>query len=387
MTSFGVGCWLFEPVGVRSGNKSAEELALNPALYLEKVKLSLTSIPSISNLKTSHSLDFEFFPYEEKEDSRDDGTSWVLRSSTFRPQISGGFIHFNIRIPIEVQDSISNDGPEIGENFEVRMKFLKDFPVTFITCKDTQVEISRPSHAMMVVREFLKSELEMRHSLVNLRVLGPSPFWADFFVLPAPTSSQSLKAIEKEPIEYEIEKYRGMYSDVNCYWQSSQFPNSVEATKRVFRELTPELSLYYSIVSEKNLRVRRSWKISELLEQLVEYYGTDKQLMKVARFFRAGKLSRSLLLEVRLIQLLANKQKLRFSGELTELYSGEKTGTLRESLENEISGSVTGEDLGTENLAILFESRRATEINLLILVIASLLGGLAGALFNGLLTK
>jgi len=387
MVAFGVGCWLFEPAGVRLGEKSAQDLALNPELYLASVTSSLASIPSVSKIKTSTALEFQYFPFEEREDSEDDGEHWALQSSTFIPQISKGFINFSVHIPVSVQKSLLESNIDIGENFRVQMKFRKDFPVTFIICEDTDIEITRPSHAMIIVREFLRSELKLRNSPVKLRVLGPSPFWADFFVVPKRTSAQSFKAVEKKPIEYLVDKYPNTYSDITCYWHTSQFSDSVQAVRTVFQQLTPELSLYYAIVAKRSVRVRKSWKINGLLDQLIDYYDTQKFLIKLARFFKAGKFSRSLILEVRLIQLLANKQKLRFSRELEDLYSDENAGILKEFLESEISESVAGEDLGTENLAQLFESRRSSEVSLFMLIVASLLGGLAGAVFNGLITK
>ena len=233
-------------------------------------------------------------------------------------------------------------------------------PVTFIVCKNSRLDIARPSHAVYLLREFIRSEMLMRGAPIQLRILGPSPFPADFFILPAPTNP--IGTTQKEPIEFEHIKYRGAMSDINCYWLSSAFANSIMGAKQIFRELAPELSLYYAIVSKK-LHV------------------------KIARFFKAGKLSRSLILQVRLIQLLSSKHKIKFSREIAELYEDDNPGTLREYLEEELAESFPGEDSGTENLAQLFESRRSRDMSLFMLVVASLLGGAVGALLNHLFTR
>ena len=315
----------------------------------------------------------------------DDGNSMGIAGTSFVPQIEAGYIHFDVHIPLAVQESFTGRHFEVGEDFQVRMKFRRDMPVTFIVCKNSRLDIARPSHAVYLLREFIRSEMLMRGAPIQLRILGPSPFPADFFILPAPTNP--IGTTQKEPIEFEHIKYRGAMSDINCYWLSSAFANSIMGAKQIFRELAPELSLYYAIVSKRSQRFHKGWHIDKLLGKLVAYYDAEKLQVKIARFFKAGKLSRSLILQVRLIQLLSSKHKIKFSREIAELYEDDNPGTLREYLEEELAESFPGEDSGTENLAQLFESRRSREMSLFMLVVASILGGAVGALLNHLFTR
>jgi hypothetical protein len=128
---------------------------------------------------------------------------------------SDSTVEFSLFIPHRVQADLFPSGRlpnTLTEHFRVRVVgTFTGLPIAFVE-PDNPTGIPEPSDAVIIVREFLVSQLAMNNSPLTLQILGPSPVHADFYVLDS--------EIEQERIKSEFKRRALSYLELKALWGS-----------------------------------------------------------------------------------------------------------------------------------------------------------------------
>lgn len=126
-------------------------------------------------------------------------------------------LDFSLRIPHRTQAEImkrilGENYPWAGigtEHFMVRTAYSYHGPVTLIEGLDLE-EIGRtkPSDAVVVVREYLKAKVEEAEAGLQLEFIGPSPFHANFFVTEDDSMEEDSRVEHAQIPGYDVIKFR-----------------------------------------------------------------------------------------------------------------------------------------------------------------------------------
>src|SRR5260370_11373015 len=184
--AFGATCFVLTP-------RAKPPFSLKGSDYLEQVAATLSLAQGISNVDVNAAAYFESetfqidFPLTRLEDG----------PTVFPPTDADLWITFWVHIVDRVQKELLGKArplAEIGslpEDFFVIVTTGFNSPVAFVEPLDPPIGYD-PSSAVMVVREYLKRELE-DHPKAPLRFeyLGPSPWHAEFRLKPFQSKAPS----------------------------------------------------------------------------------------------------------------------------------------------------------------------------------------------------
>ncbi|WP_134665051.1 MULTISPECIES: hypothetical protein [unclassified Amycolatopsis] len=298
-------------------------------------------------------------------------------------QPNDGSISFEISIPERIQTKlnpiaiVSERKIEIGTEFLVQIRYFYHGPVTFVECLNCPPD-TKASAAVALVREYLINELDKIGNDIRMVTVGPSPFHADFQIRNPPGN----KPVDEDPIEFS----RAGGYDQCVYNFYSDDVSSVMAKEAVYRTLGNELSLYYLLTIERQIRAGRMEDVAESLEELTDLHQKKGLRGTLSRLFKSSKVARKLILDVLMAEALESQDKRSSSQSLSTLK--ERGGRLLyfEKLEEQASVSYLDELRAIKDSAAMLESGRTKEFEVAIVSLSTLLGAAAGAVAS-LLSK
>jgi hypothetical protein len=170
---FGIGCLTFAPVSsdMETGGLSSRELG---ALWKKEIEDGLALLPSVTKL----AVEFGeiYFRMPSRVDPLLKGDDEDLEPTP----IENSFIGFTVTIPKRMHAEIvpfSRISNFKCEQFQFYTVYCESGPVTFVRClQDPGLEFIG-SYPLVLVREFVKRELRRLEAPIELKALGPSPFW------------------------------------------------------------------------------------------------------------------------------------------------------------------------------------------------------------------
>jgi hypothetical protein len=275
MIAFGIGCFHFGLHVASSGPTKASE-------YIKILKDSLGSIKSISsiNVECAETQGEEAFELSGSAPDLGEGEGCY-------PYLDFFELSFEIYIPFRVQAEILECPEDLLDTTTERFRFklINNFegPVAFVECIGASRE-SKPSDAVVLMRRYLEKELEAQSTRIRLESLGPSPFHADFFLLPQQTQNNKRRA-GQSPFQCSQQHQEG-YDEVIFHYDSRAITTEQEAKEDLFQVIDSELDLFYEIRRCEVCKINGWEEIQAQLQTLLElqrakgFRGRIKKLAK-----------------------------------------------------------------------------------------------------------
>jgi hypothetical protein len=354
---FGLGCMQFIP-------KQQRIEGLTIRQYCGLIDQSLRCIPSISDIEIDGPID------DEMEFSGKVGT---LREGGYLWPGSGLEVRLSVHIPFRVQDELLQGRVSAAtktEDFGLLLKFEYYSPIAIVSIGSTQG--ARGSQGVYVLREFLEKSLHDTHACnLLLDIEGPSPFHADFSVVEVDHSSAS----NDHPITVEIKKQLG-YDYVT--WRVDTNTCSLErGIDDVLSALVQEADLYYHVKQSRSMLINGWLDAEASAARLMEdsEISSWKERMK-SYVMRPGHLKEAVV-NLRRFQM----QDMTTRADLRRAFNEHKPSDIGGV------GIYTAEAIEAvepfpvrelESLLTFLENRRRHLDNVLIALLAAVVGGLIG---------
>jgi hypothetical protein len=186
MEAVGIGCFWF-------GRKFTDENSegFSPSEHLKDIKSALESVDNVTNVQVagSGSVTAHIWGAEDENYNR------------FFPLYVDVVLSFDIFIPYRLQKEFALGRTADTERFRVDINFSGVMPVAYVhyPLKGTRKDNLRrlcPSSGVVAVRKYLASKLS-EHPTVKFDSLGPSPFHAELFLIPAKANSPNAEDLSE----------------------------------------------------------------------------------------------------------------------------------------------------------------------------------------------
>jgi hypothetical protein len=367
---FGIGSFHF-------GYTREERFTIGGEEYVAATKTALERVPSISQIQIrlndqARSREFSSEAPEQIQDRRG-----------IFPDISGtdARIDFDVHLPLRLQAEIlrmEEDGVGThSEDFRVSIHYPFFLPVAFVQTLEPTTH-AFGSEGAIAIREFLERELS--------RVAGPirfeswdHPFHADCFIRP-------MDAPDGDPYPEDDWTCRQIpqlgFPDVVFKYNPIRFADADVVLARILDEIDEELSFFYFISQCRRYEVREWTHVGVHmveLTRLVDMAGVRGFLKRTFDFSRQ--------IDFAAISL-ANYEsaRLQMSNEIAgyhhDVYSAPKRQCFLEQVDEVMSHPFAAPSEQAARLIDMYERRRANRINIVGFVVASILGGVVGAVLT-----
>jgi len=381
--SFGIGCYSFEAPSADHLLMQNSEGTYSVHDWADDVERALKSIPSLDKIRVEgfRSVRGDHAPTwrntveqvvkELPHDSRH-------RGGDLLPHPVNGRISFVATIPKHTQAQVfPYVAPMDGTVFEIDIRYAYGMPVAFVRCVTSN---PGPSMAVALVREFLTSEFEQRtDSMGGIRFtcMGPSPMWADFFVKRSTVAAAS-------PISVEIEDPPGYQSVEFTVGGVPEAATDDKAYALVKSALVEQASLYYDLVSRRNLLSLHRSYIEHTLQDLVEENRSTGFKAWLRRLFGGGRTANNLLLEILAVESEATRSLGGAAQEWDGIRSKGLVNPFEKLMKKELLFDVRDYTGNSQSVVTLLNERHSRDVQLVSLVITSLFGGIVGAAITAL---
>jgi hypothetical protein len=366
---FGVGCFHFGFFPEAGSSRTGKD-------YVAKLRDALEAITNINSVEIDAADDFL-----DIDLGRDFEGEALKSSQSFFPceqcQIE---IKFTIVIPKRVQDALFQDCgiPHSldSERFSVHISYGFYFPFTVVLVNDPAADCE-PSDGVILIREFLEREFKKLHpEAIRFECLGPSPFHADFFLEEEADDCAPTGTI------CEREERRG-YDCIRFKWHVGILRNRSEAFESLHTHIETQLQFFYQL---NHLSLQRALGWSEFSDSLRSL--TDKHRAAGVRAvwfntFRAGPEIHDAMItlaefEGADLQNLHETKRQLISLTSAELFEAELQRYVQKEFDEFDKFPV--EQAG--RILTLLESRRSKRLNIVVTLLAAIVGGAVGALLT-----
>jgi hypothetical protein len=299
--------------------------------------------------------------------------------------VPGLTLECEIIIPKRVQKEVYpiGRGYSLGtERFHLRANF-DTFPITLVSPIDDESSEFDGSRAVMIVREFLQRELRVHGSKAVLAVLGPSPAHVDVLLEPSVESEPALQLLRAEKVGYW---------HLRCSYSTTHFPGPETARDAFFDQVCPELTLLYQTNDELLRRRNRDAALEATTQEIVELHRERGLRGAWRRTVRGGRKLNDAFIALSEYEISEARSRRRATSEFERIYgdgpshdSGSRL--LRDYVSEEVRRprpEVPVQQYG--ELFRLFESRRLSRTEVLVVASSALGGGTVGAVLTAALT-
>jgi hypothetical protein len=370
MKSFGVGCFHFSI-------DASVDREISVKSYIEQIESTLKQLATISEISIAYSedLDDETISVEARVGEASD-----RNRGPFDPVLPYFELEFKVYIPFRIQSElISCPEEHLGTGTETfKLYFKHDWygPVSFVECVGAGLE-SQPSTAVQICREYLIRELKSAKSILKFDFLGPSPFHADYFLVGDEQSKN-----EYEGFACEHTKLPG-YDKLVFLYAPHTASSEDEVFERLRAALSQELAFFYSLKTKAVGRMRNWEAINSVVLEILDYEAEDSKKSMLAKLFKKPRLFRKAFREIGVFKGQCMVDKSFLKREYSDIYASGKHDThLKYQLDNEISSDLDYPIQETIELLTYFDNRDAKVTELMVVIFASLIGGIVGSLIT-----
>ncbi|MBA4609599.1 hypothetical protein H1W00_14030 [Aeromicrobium sp. Marseille-Q0843] len=367
---FGVGCLAFEykerPIEFTLGEWAAE------------VRASLEKISTIDEIDIA--VENSQARYKQKaslaEGEVATSSAGAFLTQRFIPQVVGQRISFEISITSRLHEQFIGARKLRAERFRVDVHYAYYGPVAFIACLEPKAARGAGSAAVVLVRKFLADALEKSDGNIRLSVLGPSPFHASFYALPAQVDGE--ETISRFTWE---EGPRAGYRSAAIHYSDLPDASSIDVWKELQWVLADEFSAFYAVMQRRLRRMKNNSLVFQQTEELVAASTAGGFKGWFTRVFKTAARSRGLGLLAMQAQLMTISDDEFAQERLTAL--PRETRTLGIALEEIKQASTYAEtDAVDSALAMVkfLESGRSRDFEVAVIAASTTLGAVAGAL-------
>jgi hypothetical protein len=338
-----------------------------PAEWPRLVQDSLLQIPSVTDVHVRGDADYlgkEPLPSAPDEDDNHRPFFW--------PEPSSFFTSFELNVPARMQPELLGEARDVGaETFRVRTLYGWHGPCTFVSCLDGGTD-AQPDQAVRLVHAFLTRELDRSGSPIRIARLGPSPFHMRASIL-------ADEGLERD-LGFRLVRIAG-YKVYEFTYQPDSFADIDDAEFAVHSSIAEELQLFYELTRRSNQRSAEADRLSKEAKDLAALHTAEGLRTWIRRVFRSGSRARRLALEAMEARLVENRD-----AEYARRYTKsaiEQTRSLNAFTDflAEASSDDNSDELETAaEVARLVEGSRSAEYEVVMIVGATLIGGLVGGL-------
>ena len=360
--AFGVGSWEF-------GLRMCGSFHINVSEYCSRLKSELETISSLTDLEIIADEDDTVGFNEEHLQNTRFGTAVFPGHTVFR-------IRFILYIPLRIQNEILGpyfaDG--IGtEKFVVHNHFQYYGTISYVELIDAD-KCRSPSTAVRLVREYLRTQLDIISSKLVFRFVGPSPFHGDFWIEADNTLSQGSHLFSCETVEDEG------YNKLKFRCCGYDFQSKDDACKQLFEDLDAELDFFYQI-HRNNEDQYDQWKGIELaVSKLSKKFNTRTRMRRFGVRFDTGVNISHLQMDLALFEAEHIQRRHYEDKEFMELYSREKPVFLKSFVQLSLSSRPLFATKQMKEVVTFIEARRTKAIEWTVLIAAGLVGGITGSI-------
>lgn len=361
---FGIGCFHF-------GYKKTPPYKFRRSDYVRDLKAALEAIAAIKDVVINCPAN----EVTEEEIDVIEAPTALSEGEGHFPPIGVGWIRFRIYIPARLQKEIGGKfaaDDAATENFVVFINYVYEGPVAYVLLDDPTSHDCEPSTAVMIVREFLARELDRGQTSVRFESLGPSPFHADCslrLIDPAGAGEGKFEVNHIHKHEYDSLQFTSDHPEYNSAW---------DAVQDLFRELDHELGPYYWIQATEAESIHAWRGIQKQVGELLNLSERSTIWQRVK-----ARTKRSALLHDVFTSLIGFDVSRTFM--LNQRDQGYREtyaagpGYLREFVDSERKDAVHYPTRQITTLVGFLERRRSKAVELGIILVAAVVGGIAGA--------
>lgn len=365
MKAFGVGCLNFS-------FKEGITREITVQEYIDEVKNSLEKLSTVSDVEI-------FFDYDVGNEKIQTCESTKMKNGEpCHPLIPLYKLSFNLYLPKRVQgeligkerDNIDTD----SDNFKIL--FIHDWHGPFTIVESIGAgRSSSPSTAIQVVREYLKKEIGLVSSILQLDYIGPSPFHADFFF----SESSQENIDEFKVFELNHTKVPG-YDDLSFSYSKNVFESEDIAFDEFVFELSSEVGFYYELEAMNRKRFLDLCVIQDKLHDIMRLEDDGYKKTLKDRMSYKPKLLSGLYRDIGLYK----GQEIQFKNTCQQHYSsiyksGKYSNYLMHFVDDLINNWPSYPIAETAEIISYFESKSSKSMELVIIFLASVFGGAVGA--------
>jgi hypothetical protein len=266
------------------------------------------------------------------------------------------------------------------EKFSVRIRGAYYFPATFIELNRANNK-SEPSSAVIVIRKFLEQQFaEKNPEYIRFESLGPSPFHANFSLA---KGNDKTETYDSNGFSINCTSPKG-YSKFEIHYSSQYFSSFQAAQENLFSLLLDEASVFYRTVHYDVLQINGWGIIQDLMNRLIE---TSKLKGLKAFWFQNFQLSQQVQdMVFALSEFEGNRVLTPLSLRMMhqDLTKEGKKPYLQDFLQEGLDRFQEYPVNQVKDIIELLESRRSKRIDNLVLFMASIVGGIIGAVITRL---
>lgn len=367
--AFAFGCFHF-------GLKKSPESDLTIRSFMREVEDSLKAVPNVDNIQ----IDCDPEAYDKTVSLS--GEPFDIRVGAPYPYLPDGKITFDVLIPLgaqrELLKGISSGSPQtFTERFRVEIFYEYHFPIAVFQLMGSTSK-SQPSDAVVIVRELLQREFQrQQESLVDFQFLGPSPLHADFYL----TAKNADNELAPWSLDLDIEYRRG-YDKYDFSFNRDVFASAEEALDNLLIDMLSELDVHYLLVWIEQKNINKWDGIDTLTGSLVDLYQREGFKAFFARTFKATRSVNDTFVALAEFEgaVILSDNMLRNS--YRTVYSSDTTPYIREIVDRRMEDRASYPTDQVRALLQLFETRRLNALELRVVLISAISGGVFGGLVS-----
>lgn len=369
---FGIGCLHFGLSGQPPYSFAVDK-------YISDIRALLESISNVNNVDIEY--DARHF---EPPDVIDTKLPRLKEGECCFPLLPHCEIKFDLYIPNRIQaDLLEEKAKHLAtgtENFRVYFFHKRFCPVVFVECVKADNNCS-PSDSVVLVRRFMENELDGKNSDLQLETLGPSPFHTDCIITTADNETREII-----DISCEIITSRG-YDTIRFHINPAVFDNIHEAKDYLFHHASYELSFYYSLVSDSVLAINQWFELTKIIQNLIDIQKTTGIKGKMKQLFRQGRHVNDLFTEAAEFKISLLLQKSSSDETYSRIYGSSEPSFFKPYIDKEREMQVNYPVNEITSLGSFFETRRTKSLEMFVILISAILGGIIGSTLTLLFSK
>jgi hypothetical protein len=365
--NFGIGSYHF---GVRKN----PPFEFKGSDYLSELKRSLSQISNLDNLTIESDKEFENVVQKITDplpNSEDEGGFFP---DAFQLEIS-----FELYIPFRIQAELGNTEEKFlrtfSEKFKIHLFQSYYFPVAIIETLNPSKE-NDPSKAVQIVREFIRKELTpVKSPFIRFECIGPSPFHLDCYIKP-----EKPQEVNANWLINPIESIERGYDKIIFYYNSKEIKDSDEALEYVMSSIMDEFGLCYKYIQLRQAKMHSWAAIQNLLQELQEMQTAKGIKGYFSRLFKRPALIGKLFTDLAGFEAGDIFDEKILQNEYDEVYRIKDELYFKTFIDKEFRQKYEYPVKQITDLVKFYEGRRVKSVELIIAIIAAILGGAIGAM-------
>jgi hypothetical protein len=366
---FGVGCFHFGYFPKKESKKTGVD-------YLQKLRSVLEGLTNTEAIEIRDHPDFKSQELVASYAGAPFGDA-----PDFFPTAPGNLdLEFVLAIPERVQKELGEPKsfwePLPSERFRIVIQYGYHFPVTFVEVLDPQKECDG-SDAIWMVRRFLEKEFKkLPDAEIRFEFLGPTPFHADFILEQA---GEATPDSDPGPLPEFTECTRIEQRGYDLIAFRCNNENLEDAFDSLLYHIADQLQYFYYLKHTWLLRSHRWMHLSEQIQSLITRHRKEGFTALWFNTFRSGSLIHNAMISLAEFESSDIQVLQVCKSELNEFQANPWEPELQPYLEKEFDDFevLPSEQFG--RILTLLETKRSKRLNIVVTILAAILGGAVGA--------